>query len=243
MSGAGGGDGEASGWKNPQLAGLSGAGDAAAADDVDQLELLAELAAFDGGVQPAFPAPKHQADAGPGRPKGALNKKTLTLTRYYRAKGFRDPIAAMGELVSADPVALRDWFLKHRRVETRTVTRIRKGVALLVEVEEREEVPSLAEIVKLQKDAAADLAPYLHGKQPIKVEVDGERLPVLIIDLGTDQLRERTGRFLAASDEPLSAGVPIDAEYEEIQGDSAGETEKSHAENVSRSGEDADGER
>lgn len=198
-----------SGGENADLIGLQPA--AEAEEEAEQLALLDEL---DGGLASAFP---RAARAGPGRPKGSINRKTMTLTAYYRARGFRDPIAAQAEFVSADPVALRDWFREHRAAG--------------------DDGPTLFEVVQLQMKVADQLAPYLHGKQPIKVEVDDGRLPVLIIDLGGGaMLSAPVGRYLPGGEGALSIGAPIE-ENQEVTGDDG---TKSHGGEVSRQGEDAD---
>lgn len=157
------------------------------------------------GEQRAFPATVRRP--GPGRPAGSVNKKTLALKQYYQAKGYRDPIAYLGEIVSADPVALWQWFRE---------TTVAEKAGL-------DGAPSLAEIVALQVKAAAELAPFLHGKAPIRIETDDKALPVLIMDLGTDQVT--AARLGKADDGAMSLGGP---QGEENQGLSEGEDDASH---------------
>lgn len=111
-----------------------------------------------------------------GRPKGAMNRKTQELAAWYQAQGYRDPLQAMAEFLSADPVGIQAFFVKHEK----TLKAIGKRTAIAV--------PSLGAIVKMQMDCAAELAPYLHGKAPIRVDVVDERLPFLVINAGTNQL-------------------------------------------------------
>ncbi len=134
-----------------------------------------------------------------GRPKGSLNRKTGQFEELYRSRGYRDPLVGMAEFVSADPVALQAWFAEHER----TMTAIGKRTRLAV--------PSLLEIIKEQNALMSQLAPYLHGRKPLQVEVTDERLPVLVVDLGSNQLDEgRTidGRRFLSVGEPLAVPGP-----------------------------------
>lgn len=115
-------------------------------------------------------------EARQGRPRGSLNRKTKDFERYYAAKGFADPLVAMAQFLTRDPVALQAWFIEHER----TIKAIGKKTG--------QAVPSLIEIIKEQHTVASQLAPYLHGKKPTQIEIIDERLPQLIINLGTNQL-------------------------------------------------------
>lgn len=130
----------------------------------------------------------------PGRTVGALNRKTREFEQYYRDKGFRDPLEAMAQWLTADPVELQAWFIEHER----TSHALGKFTA--------KAVPSLIDIIKEQHAVASDLAPYLHGKKPIQLQVIDERLPTLIINLGTNQLAQ--GQEIMAR-KALSAGSPL----------------------------------
>lgn len=132
----------------------------------------------------------------PGRPKGALNRKTKDFEKFYQAKGFRDPLVAMAQWLTSDPVELQAWFQDHERSVTRSG---KKKVRPM---------PSLLEIIKEQHAVASVLAPYLHGKKPVEVAIIDERLPHLVIDLGTNQLEE--GEAIAGR-KALSLGSTIDA--------------------------------
>ncbi|MEO4042709.1 hypothetical protein AAFN47_13990 [Hoeflea sp. CAU 1731] len=102
-----------------------------------------------------------------GRPKGASNQKTKDFERYYQAQGFTDPLVAMAQYLTADPVELYHWFFEQGTDAKRR--------------------PGPFEIINEQQTVASNLAPYLHGKKPTQVEIIDERLPTLIIDLGTNQ--------------------------------------------------------
>lgn len=138
-----------------------------------------------GGSDAPASFPKPAGDAGEGgrigRPPGALNRKTAQLQKLYAARGFKDPILWQGELLTLPPVELRKWLAE-------------QGGA----------VPSLLEVIDLQRKVAADLAPYLHGKMPIRIDHGDQRLPVLIIRGDTDQVTLRRER------EALSIGMATD---------------------------------
>lgn len=113
-----------------------------------------------------------------GRPKGSLNRKTADFDRWYQAKGFRDPLTAMAQYLTADPVQLQRWFAEHDQAKVAVGKKIMNAL------------PTLMDILKEQHACASQLAPYLHGKKPVQLEIIDERLPSLIIDLGTNQLEE-----------------------------------------------------
>lgn len=114
----------------------------------------------------------------PGRPPGARNRKSVDFERWYHAAGFKDPAVFLAELVSADPMA----------------------VARVASVK-------VSDALELQRRAATDLLPYLHGKKPTEVVVTDERLPTLIVVTNSNQLEE--ARQLLDARQALSAGVPL----------------------------------
>ncbi|EFO29128.1 holliday junction resolvase [Roseibium sp. TrichSKD4] len=137
----------------------------------------------------------------PGRPKGSLNRKTKDFEKFFHAKGFRDPLVAMAQFLTADPVELQAWFEDHERAKTSIGKKVQTTL------------PSLMEIIKEQHTVASQLAPYLHGKKPVEIAILDERLPTLIVDLGTNQLEE--GKTIAGR-RALSLGQTIDATSNEI---------------------------
>jgi hypothetical protein len=137
--------------------------------------------------------PERAASRRRGRPKGAINKRTADFRDWYQAQGFKDPLIAQAQFLSADPDALQAWFAERER----TLKAIGKQVG--------KAVPALIDIVKEQMACARDLAPYLHGKMPTKVEVTDERLPMLVLNLGTNQLDQAK----AIVHGRMSIGAPI----------------------------------
>lgn len=131
---------------------------------------------------------------GIGRPKGARNRKSVDFEKLYFAKGYKDPLLVLGEIISADPRALQEMAY------------------LLGEAK-----PDLVTVLDLQRKAAIDLAPYLHGKKPTQIEMVDERLPTLVIVTNSDQMAD--ARRLLEQREALSLGRPlIDGEVVENQG-------------------------
>ena len=147
------------------------------------------------------------ARRGRGRPKGAMNKHTSDFEGWYYAQGFTDPLEKLGAFVSADPVGL--WLGLFGEAKAGGMT---KKQALNT-------IPSLFSIIREQHGCAKELAPYLHGKKPLKVQISDERLPQLMILTGMDQ-NEITKRL--AEDGALALGSVIEGEGNEIN-DLAGE--------------------
>lgn len=154
------------------------------------------------GLEPEADEPEG-GKRGPGRPKGAQNRKTATFEKLYAAHGFKDPLLVMGKFITMDPLQLQAWLIEHEMAETQMGKISKPALAQLID------------IIKEQHKVASELAPYLHGKKPIEVQIIDERLPALIIDLGTDQLAE--ARQIEAG-KAMSVGSPIeDAEFSEIK--------------------------
>ena len=163
------------------------------ADAASARARLLERERAEGKARPQDEA-ERTSGRGRGRPKGSFNRKTKEFERWYEAQGYRDPLDLMGEFISQDPIELQAWFIAHERA----VKAVGKGFF--------QAIPSLTDILYAQQGVAKELAPYLHGKKPVQVEIVDERLPKLIINLGTDQLAQ--GHALAAM-KALSAGQPM----------------------------------
>lgn len=141
-----------------------------------------------------------------GRPAGARNKRDQAAERWYFAKGYIDPMQKLGELLSEDPRVLQAWFTEHAGFYADG--RPKPG-------------PDILDVVRMQIAAAGELMPYLHGKKPISVEVEGQLLPILAILTGDDQLAQ-AARLEEA--QRLSIGRPIvEGEAKEINGLEGGE--------------------
>ncbi len=135
-----------------------------------------------------------------GRPKGALNRHTRDFEKWYYSRGFTDPLEKLGAFITADPVDLWLWIVgQMQKVHGKTLG---KTMA-----------PGLFSIIREQHAVAKELGPYLHGKKPIKIEVQDERLPHLAIILGTDQ-NELTKRL--ANEGALTLGEPLPTLDDEV---------------------------
>lgn len=88
------------------------------------------------------------------RPKGSKNKRTVGVPAELAAKlGFRDPAEVLGEIYSMP----HDDLAK--------LMRSAKG----------------ARAVAIRMQAAIAAMPYKHSKMPVKVEVNEDQLPTLVI--------------------------------------------------------------
>jgi hypothetical protein len=87
-----------------------------------------------------------------GRPKGALNKRTSEWVDYIEAR-YRSPLIFLAECFN------------------------RPARALAAELN-----CEPLEAYKVQVDAAKNLAPFLHQKQPLAVQVDGKGVVQLILE-------------------------------------------------------------
>ncbi len=151
--------------------------------------------------------PEKAATRPRGRPKGAINRKTADFRDWYAGQGFKDPLVAQAQFMSADPLALQAWFAEHEKTS--------KAIGKLI----GKAVPALIDIVKEQLACARDLAPYLHGKMPAVTDPGDERLPMLVLNLGTNQLEQ--GQQIAGA--RLSIGAPLpNATSNEINGIAGG---------------------
>lgn len=140
------------------------------------------------------------ARRGRGRPKGALNRHTTDFEKWYYAQGFTDPLEKLGAFISADPVDLWFWLIEAQKVEGRTMEQALAWT------------PSLFSIIREQHTCAKELAPYLHGKKPLQVQITDERLPQLALILGMDQNQLQ---HQLAEDGALAVGQTIEAEPNE----------------------------
>lgn len=94
------------------------------------------------------------------RTKGAINRKTRMLPAMLEALEYRDPAVVLAEIASMpDAELLKLCSSEGRRAALSA--RIRSAEALM---------------------------PYVHGKRPVEVLVTDDRLPLLIIQTGMDQL-------------------------------------------------------
>lgn len=139
-----------------------------------------------------------------GRPVGARNKKSVDFERWFYARGYRDPAQVLAEIMTMDPRALQQIALDDMKARGET-----KAVGTKEMPVEVVSVPSILDIVDLQRKAAVDLMPYLHGKKPNEIIVQDERLPTLIIVSDSNQLAE--AQRILGQRQALSLGTVIEA--------------------------------
>lgn len=120
------------------------------------------------GELPAEKVARTEALRGPGRPKGAINRKTTDWAKFILGR-YRSPLEFMAELYS------------------------RRTIDLAAEIGCKP-----AEALVAQVRAAEGLAPYLHGKMPVQVEVKSN-IPLLVLG----DPREMLGKFLEQLDPDL----------------------------------------
>lgn len=136
---------------------------------------------------------------GGGSRKGVPNRRTEDFRRYYASLGFTDPLLFLGHVISLKTGDLA-----------------------------RELQCKAGEALEVQRKAASDLAPYLHSKQPAKLDVGGgEALPVLVVRELDSAASIRAGRAAGslAIDDDLAERLGRDEQY---QGLAAGEARGSH---------------
>lgn len=139
---------------------------------------------------------------GPGRPKGALNRKTKDLYRYLAqtVDGFTDPAVVLARAASAK------------------VTDIAKDLKC-----------SNQDAMALKLSAADKLMPYLHGKAPAQEVGEDERIPMLIVDTGIDQLTEqRQVGVYGEQDQPLMIAAEPEPETAENRHSETADDGRSH---------------
>ncbi|TPW33233.1 hypothetical protein FJU08_01320 [Martelella alba] len=102
----------------------------------------------------------------PGRPPGSTNKRSRDLLALQEEKGYADPVEALMQYCTMPAEALHAWICER----------------------ESGKKPSLWEVMQHQASMRVQLAPFLHAKimsMPAAIE---ELLPLLMINLGTNQL-------------------------------------------------------
>jgi hypothetical protein len=119
------------------------------------------------------------------RTKGAINRKTKMLPAMLAALDYRDPAIVLAEIASMpDAELLKLCSSEGRRAALSA--RIRSAEALM---------------------------PYVHGKRPVEVLVTDDRLPMLIIQNGTDQLEGKKANEINAA--PLLVARPLVAQEQQ----------------------------
>lgn len=154
-----------------------------------------------------------------GRPKGARNKSTEEWARFLLSQ-YRSPLTVLADLYSRPTSELVDQ-LQEMAKRHRTWRETKDGgyweqVAI-----------SPLDVLKVQRDAAVALAPYVHKRQPMAIEVD-ERPPGIVI----------LGELSAAGGEPVDdlalPLAPIE-DYQEVTGAPAEASDEQSSDDHGRS--------
>lgn len=124
------------------------------------------------------------AARGPGRPKGALNRRSRDWQAYVAASGKKHPLEFLLDVVSATPDQLRERFGK---------------VELIAEDGSVREIAALGpkDVLAAQIRAAEAALPYLEQKLPTAVEdvTEGKRMVVVVGQMTPAQQGQVQQRF------------------------------------------------
>ncbi|MGJ0393025.1 MAG: hypothetical protein ACR650_09745 [Methylocystis sp.] len=131
-----------------------------------------------------------------GSRKGSPNRRTEDFRRYYASLGLADPLLFLGHLISAKTADVA------RELGCKPV-----------------------QALEVQRKAAEGLAPYLHSKQPTKVDVEGaEGLPVLVVQQfegGAQQLAEARQAGAMTIDGDLVEALSENEEKQRLKAEAA----------------------
>lgn len=105
------------------------------------------------------------ADRGAGRPLGSKNKSTAAWREYLGVR-YTSPLIAMAETYS------------------RSVHDLARELGFTNDKGRTAKPEELLELFKLQLQCAKELAPYMHQKQPMAIEAQGDGLMKLVINTG-----------------------------------------------------------
>jgi hypothetical protein len=171
--------------------------------DPEQLDLLRDK----NGRLPQDALPQLRRQSGPGRRKGSLNKASRQVAKYFIER-YGDPLDVLGEIINTPTDALVEQLKLAQGGEAK-----HKPVRAM-------------DAINLRMRAADIALPYIHGKQPIQVEIGRKGAVILNIEGLTDPAHlaeytdapELTEEGLAQlTFAPKRGSVPVeDAEFEVI---------------------------
>lgn len=155
-----------------------------------------------------------------GRPAGARNKSTDEWARYLLSQ-HRSPLSVPANIAGQDLGELHGLLqdMADKRTRTRHTQKGWEGVRGLVDP---------LQVLKLQKDAAIALAPYLHKQQPKALKITDKPRGVLIMgDLAAggecgDQVDDAVGLPLAPIVEKQQVSATLASKSDTLQSDTAG---------------------
>lgn len=183
-------------------------GDQTAADHPEQLQLIGQMAEQE-AAEMAAPFGLTLPDGSrPGRPKGSRNKSTEQVKQVIRRLGG-DPQMALARIVAGGPAFLmriaQAAHLEAYGGETDGAGRPLKPAKDGEDGPQVLEPMDATEATRLWMRSAETLAPYMMGKAPIRVEVDGDGLSVNIFSAAIDA----AGPDLGGTADEASGGYSI----------------------------------
>lgn len=192
--------------------------------DPEQLDLLRD----DKGKLPpdALRTLRAQRRVGPGRPKNSRNKRNEKVAKWFIAK-YGDPLEALGEIINTPEDLLYEQMILAQGGEA-------KGKRV-----------TGRDAFEFRRQAILDALPYIHGKQPIAVDISGKADAVIIIPglnaplgFSHEQLAEATEKLGAEAIE--RAGIRmVDGRLLTSPGDS--DADENEGEDADEDGGDDDG--
>ena len=153
-----------------------------------------------------LPLPLAKGSSGPkgGRPRGARNKSTDEWVRFFLAR-HQSPLMVLGNIMSQPAAELYDT-LQAMADKHKTWRETKDGGYW-----ERVAINPL-DVLKLQRDAAVALAPYIHQQQPKALEIHDKPRGIVLLGEIQDMLTAEVDDLAL----PL-AGVPDEVEAGSVQ--------------------------
>lgn len=128
---------------------------------------------FDAADAPMPLEPKGQSGPKGGRPAGARNRSTEEWARFMLAQ-YRSPLVVLAELYSRPTAELVDQLQamadKHKSWRETKDGGYFERVAV-----------SPVDVLRMQRDAAVALAPYLHQQQPKAITVESRQPGIIVL--------------------------------------------------------------
>lgn len=178
----------------------------------EQMDLLTDERGqpLPGALKAARQAERRAEQQGAGRPKGSRNKRTQELAKWFIHQ-FGDPLAVLGEIM------------------TMPVDVLYQQMVLAQGGEAKDKKITGKDALRLKREAAVDVLPYIHGKKPIEVDLKGRPDAVIFMpgmnapDVNKEVLQDAIEKFgidvIRANGLELVDGRVIDAD--ELRGDDA----------------------
>ena len=176
------------------------------ADDKPANEQLPLLAPGDDGGRAALTAALGDK-RGPGRPAGSPNKRTEAVVEHMLSR-YRSPLEAMAAAAS---MPTRDFIARIAEIYQEFGTLDKDGKILPFHLS----FMQIMQIVQMQYNLWRELAPYLHQKQPVALEIEGSGAIPLAIFVDPELAK---GMEHALADGALTIDARLIGESEQDQG-------------------------